>query len=169
MRGRTHGLEPVAQAGLQVRGAVEASDDGGSGGGDGGLLLGAARAHLHAGAAAGRGDHPRGRRGDCAVVVEDRQDVRLEDAGFREGGFNNEDGRVREVRLALRVAPDVTREGEPGQIVQGLLVDHLGAAEEVDFGIAEAEVRDALQQPARAAHNAVAAPVRQPPGERLEH
>ncbi len=169
MRGRAHGLEPVAQAGLQVRGAVEAGDDGGAGGGDGGFLLRAARAHLDAGAAAGRGDHAGGRRGDGAVVVEDREDVGLEDAGLGEGGFDDQDGGVREVRFALRVAPDVAGEGEPGQVVQGLLVDHLGAAEEIDFGVAEAEVRDALQQPAGAAHNAVAAPVRQPPGEGLEH
>ncbi len=127
MGGGAHGLDPVAEAGLEVGGAVEPGDDGGAGGGRGRFLLGPPGAHFDAGPVAGGGDHPGGRRGDGAVVVQHGQDVGLQDAGLGERRFDDQDGGVREVGLALGIAPDVPGEAEVGQVVQGLLVDHAGA------------------------------------------
>ena len=115
-------------------------------------------------------DHAGRRGGDGAVMVEHGEDVRLQDAGLGEGGFHDQDGGVGEIRLALRVAPDVAGETEAGQVVQGFLRSPPRCGRrKSSSGLAEAEVRDALQQPAGAGHDPVAAAVRQPPGEGLEH
>ncbi|MCY1241746.1 hypothetical protein D9M72_546660 [compost metagenome] len=102
-------------------------------------------------------------------MVEHREDIGFQDAGLSERRLHNQDGGVGKVRFALGIAPDVSAETEPGQIVQGFGVDHSGTAEEVQLGAAEPEVRDALQQPACSGHDPVAAAVREPAGERLKH
>ena len=87
----------------------------GPGRGDRGLLVGAAGAHLDHRAAAGGGDHAGGARGDRAVVVEDRQDQRLQHHALGEGAADGEDRRAGEEQLALGVAVDVAGEAVAGQ------------------------------------------------------
>ena len=118
VRGRARGRDAVAAAGLQVRGGGEAGEVGRAGRGDRGLLVGAPRPHLDQRAARGRGDHPRGRRGDRAVVVEHRQHQRLQHHGVGERAADRQDRRAGEVQLALRVAVDVAGEAVAGEPVE---------------------------------------------------
>ena len=104
------GGDAVAEAGRQVRGGGEAADVGGAGRGDGRQLVGAARAHLDQRAPAGRHRHPGRGRGDRRVVVEDREDHRLQQHALGEAALDPQHGRAGEVHLALRVAPDVAAE-----------------------------------------------------------
>src|SRR6478735_8611363 len=75
---------------------------------------------------------------------------------------------MREVCLALRIAPDVAGEPEGGQVLHGVLMDHAGGGQEGEVVLVEAEVRDPLKEPAGAGHDAVPAPGWQSPGEGLE-
>ena len=97
----------VAALGLEVRRSGEAGDVGGARRGDGGLLVGAPRAHLDQRAAVGGADHPGGGRGDRGVVIEDRQRQRLEHDAFGERAVHRQHRRAGEVQLALGVAVDV--------------------------------------------------------------
>ena len=81
----------VAAAGLEIRGRREAHQVRRPCRGHRGLLVRAARAHLDARPLAGRGHHAGGRRGDRAVVVEDRQRQGLEQHAFGEGRPHGED------------------------------------------------------------------------------
>ena len=110
VRGGAGRRDAVAPAGLQVGGVREAGQVGGPGRGDRGLLVGAAGAHLDHGSPARGGDHAGGARGDRAVVVEDRQDQRLEDHALGEGAADGEDRRAGEEQLALGIAVDVAGE-----------------------------------------------------------
>ena len=92
MGGRANATDPIALGRLEVGGTLEATDDGGARGGDCGTLVGAARTHVHAGATMGRDCHTRGRRGHRAVVVENRQEQRLQERAVREGALNGEQG-----------------------------------------------------------------------------
>ena len=84
------------------------------------------------------------------------------------GARDREHRRAREVQLALGVAVDVAGEGEVGQPVQQPLVGQPLLAQGGQLLVAEAEVGQRVQQPAGAGDHAVAAAVRQPPGEDLE-
>ena len=147
---------------------AEAADVGGPSGGDGGQLVGAARAHLDQRAPAGRGGHPGGGGGDRRVVVEDREDHRLQEHALGEGALDAQDRRAGEVDLALGVAPDVAAEAVGGEPAQGGLVDDPLLAQEAEHARVEAEVLDGVQDAPGAAHHAVAAALGQPAGEDLE-
>jgi hypothetical protein len=102
-------------------------------------------------------------------VVEDRQHQRLQQHALAERTGDGEDRRAGEVELALRVAVDVTGElvvREPGE---RRLVDDGGGFQLRQLGVGEAEVRDRVEHPGRTRDDAVAPPVRQPPGENFEH
>ena len=62
--------------------------------------------------------HPGGGRGDRRVVVEDRQQQRLQQHRLGEGRLHDHQRGVGEVDLALGVAPDVAGEPVVGQPVQ---------------------------------------------------
>ena len=168
VRGGARRRHAVAPARLEVARRVEPGDVGRPGGRDGRLLVGAARAHLDARSASGGCRHPRGRRGDRRVVVEDRQDEGLEDDPLGERRLDDEDRRLGEVALALGVAADVAREAVVGEPLEGRSVDDLGIREEAQLVVAEAEVLERLEDPSRSGDDAVAPAVGQPPGERLE-
>ena len=129
VRARAGGRHAVRAPRLEVAGGREPGHVGRAGGGDRRLLVGTARAHLQAGAVAGGGDHPRGGRGDRRVVVEDREDQRLQQHALGEGGLHHEERRAGEEALALGVAGDVAGEAVAGQEVQRLLVDHAALAQ----------------------------------------
>ncbi len=131
--------------------------------------MGAAGAHLDQRAVTGGGGHPGSGRGDRGVVVEDGEDHRLQQDALGEGALDAHDRRAREVHLALRVAPDVAAEAVVGEPPQRLLVDDVPLAQEAEHGGVETEVLHRVQDAAGAGHHAVPAPVRQPPGEDLEH
>ncbi|MCY1239408.1 hypothetical protein D9M72_522010 [compost metagenome] len=162
------GLKAVAPAGGQVGRAGKARDHGRAGRRRGGFLMRAAGTHLNAGPVAGGAGHSGRGRGDGAVVVQHRQDVGLQDAGLGEGRFHDQDGGVRKVGLALRVAPDVTGEPEGGQVFQRVLINHPGAGQEIEVVLVKAEVHDAFKESAGAGHDPVPAPGREPAGKGLE-
>ena len=91
--------------------------------------------------------HARGRGRDRRVVVEDRQDERLEDHALGEGRLDDEDRRLREVALALGVAADVTGEAVAREPVDGRPVDDLLVGEEAQLVVAEAELPRAPRAP----------------------
>lgn len=169
VRGGADGGDVVAEAGGQVGGGRETADVGRAGGGHGGQLVGAAGAHLDQRARSGGGGHAGGGGRDRGVVVEDGEDHRLQQHALAEGALHPHDRRAREVHLALGVAPDVAAEPVLGEPVQGLLVDDVLLAQETQYVRVEAEVLHRVQHPPGARHHAVAAAVRQPPGEDLEH
>ena len=161
--------DAVAASGLEVGARAEADQVRRSGGGDGRLLVGAPRAHLDARAFARRGDHAGRGGGDGAVVVEDRQRQGLEQNPLGERGPDGEHRRAREVEIALGVAVDVAAEAEAGQPVQQPRVGEPLLAQAGQLAVAEAEVRQRLEQPRGTGDDAEAAAVREPAGEDLEH
>ena len=110
VRGGARGRHAVALAGGQVGGGREAGDVRRPRRRDGGLLVGAPRAHLDAGAVPGGQRHPGRGRGDRRVVVVDRQQQGLQQHRLGEGALDDQERRVGEVGLALGVAPDVAGE-----------------------------------------------------------
>ena len=84
MRGRPGDAEVIGAPAFQVRRRRETRDDGGARGVDGRGLVRAARAEFQAGAAVGGGRHARGGRGHRRIVVEDREDDRLQHDAFGE-------------------------------------------------------------------------------------
>ena len=154
--GRADAADPVALRGLEVGGALEATDDGGARGGHRGALVGAACTHVHAGAAVGSDRHTRGSRGHRAVVVEDRQEQRLQERAVREGALNGEQGRPGEVALALGVAPDVARETPRRQELGGLLGDNPLVAQPIDLLGVKLEAFQGLENATGTGHDAEA-------------
>ena len=102
--GRADATDPVALGRLEVGGTLEATDDGGAGAETAARCVGGGAHHVHAGATMGRDCHARGCRGHRAVVVENRQEQRLQERAVREGALNGEQGRTGEIALALGVA-----------------------------------------------------------------
>jgi hypothetical protein len=102
-------------------------------------------------------------------VVEHREHQRLQQHPLGERRPDGEDGGAGEEQLALGVAVDVPAEAEPGQPVQQPGVGEPLLAQRGEVLVGEPEVGERLQQPAGAGEHAVAAAVRQPPGEDLEH
>ena len=115
----------VAALGLEVGRPGEAGDVGGARRGDGGLLVGASRAHLDQRASGGRADHARGGGGDRRVVVEDRQRQRLEHHAFGECAVHRQHGGAGEVQLAFGVAVDVAAEPEVGEVRERVGVEEV--------------------------------------------
>jgi hypothetical protein len=102
-------------------------------------------------------------------VVEDRQRERLQQDRLSERRADGEHRRPGEVEVALGVAVDVAGEAEAGQVVeQAGVVDAL-RPEGRELGLAEPEVGQGVEEAAGAGEHPVAAPVRQPAGEDLEH
>ena len=126
--GGAGGRHGVAPAGLQIGGGREAGQVGRAGGGDRGLLVRAPRTHLDQRPAPGRGDHPGGRGGDRAVVVEHRQDERLQHHALGERARDGQDRGAGEEELALGVPVDVAGEPVVGQPRGGVVVDDAGLA-----------------------------------------
>ena len=157
MGGRADAADPIALGCLEIRGALEAADDGSAGGRDGGALVGAACAHVHAGTAVRRDRHTRGSRGHRAVVVEDRQEQRLHERAVREGALNGEQGRAGEVAFALGVAPDVASEAPRGQELGGVLGDDPLVFQPVDLLRVELEAFQGLEDATGAGDDAEAA------------
>ena len=106
--------------------------------------------------------------GDRAVVVEHRQGEGLQQHALGERRPDGEHRRAGEVEVALGVAVDVAAEPEVGQPVEQPLVGDALRAQRRELVVPEPEVREGLQQPAGAGEDAVAATVRQSPGEDLE-
>ena len=101
--------------------------------------------------------HTRGGGSHGAVVVEDRQEQRLQERAVREGTLNGEQGRAGEVALALGVAPDVAREAPRGQELRGLLGDDPLAVQPFDLLGVELEALQRLENAAGTGHDAEAA------------
>ena len=158
--------DAVAPTRLQVRRRAEPGQVRRAGRGDRGLLVGAPRPHLDQRTARGGGDHPRGRRGHGAVVVEHRQRQRLQHDGVGERAADRQDRRAGEEQLALGVAVDVAGEAVVGEPLDHRPAEHPG--QPLQLGLPEPEPGDRLEQPARARHHPVAAAVGQPAGEDLE-
>src|SRR2546430_1661397 len=156
VRGGTGGRDAVAPAGLQVGGVGEAGQVRRAGRGHGRFFVGTPGAHLDDRPAPGGGHHPGGRRGDRAVVVERREDERLQDHALGEGAGHGEDRRAGEEQLTFRVPADVAVELVAGPPLRGRLVDDVVPPEVVQFRLAEAEVLDQLDEPSGAGHDAVA-------------
>ncbi|SCF64248.1 hypothetical protein GA0115256_108710 [Streptomyces sp. DconLS] len=169
VRGGADGRDAVAEAGREVGRGGETADVGGARGGDGRQLMGAAGAHLDQRALTGGGGHPGGGGRDRRVVVEDGEHHRLQQHALGEAALHPQDRGTREVHLALGVAPDVPGEPVVGQPRQGLLVDDPLLAQEAELALVEAEVLHRVQDAPGARDHAVAPPLRQPPGEDLEH
>ena len=156
MGGRTDAADPVALGCLEVGGALETADDGGAGGGDRCALVGTASTHVHAGAAVGGDRHTRGGGSHRAIVVEDRQEQRLQERAVRECTLNRQQGRAGEVALALGVAPDVARETPRGEELGGLLGDDPLVAQPIDLLSVELEAFQGLENATGAGDNAEA-------------
>jgi hypothetical protein len=110
----------------------------------------------------------RGRR-DRGVVVEDRQQQGLEDDGVGEGRLDDHQRRVREVGLALGIAPDVAREAVAGQPLERGLVDDVAVAQGGDRRVVEGELLDRVERSLHTGHHAVPTSFGEPAGEELEH
>ncbi len=160
------GRDAVGSARREVAGRVEAGDVRRPRGGHGRLLVRAARPHLDAGSFARGQGHPGGGRGDGGVVVVDRQQDGLEQHRLGERALDDEERRVGEVRLALGVAPDVAGEAVGREPVEHVGIDH--AVQGSDRRGVEAERLDGVERTTDAGHDAVPAPLRQPPREELE-
>ena len=156
MGGGADATDAVALGCLEVGGALEAADDGRTGGGNGGTLVGAARTHVHAGTAVSGDRHTRGGRSHGAVVVEDRQEQRLQERAIRESTFNGEQGRAGEVALALGVAPDVSREAPRGEELGGLLRNDPLVFQPLNLLRVELEAFQGLENSAGSGHDAEA-------------
>ena len=168
VRGRPGDPQAVPAARLQVRRRLEARDHRGARAVDGRDLVGAAGPEFDAGAAVGGCGHPRGGRGHRRVVVEDREDDRLQDAGLGEGPQDGEDRRMREVAFALGVPVDVAGETVALHPLQRPLGDDSRGFEVGDLLRAEAEVPDGFDHAAGSGDDAVPPLPGQAPGEDLE-
>ncbi len=146
--------------------AGEPGEVGGPRGGHGGLLVCAARAHLDEGATVGRARHPGRGRGDCGVVVEDRQGQRLQHDAFAEGAVNRQHRRAGEVQLALGVPVDVAAESVVREIVQGVGVEEV--RKRFQRGVVERELRQRFHEARGSGDHAVPPTLGQPAGEHLE-
>jgi len=102
-------------------------------------------------------------------VVEDGQRQRFQHHGLGERRLHHQDGRAGEVAVALGVTPDVAVELERLQVPQGRLVGNPGTPKKVQFGLAEPELLQGVQQAPGARDHPVAPAVRQGAGEHLEH
>ena len=151
------GVQAVAQTSLQVGGAHEAGDNGGTCSGDGGAFVGAARTHFEAGSVACGCAHAGGCTRHGGVKVQDGQQVRFEDARFGEGTFDLQDGGVGEERFAFCVAADLAAEGERFEVGEGFFVDDVAGGEEGEFFVVEVEVCEAFEESAGACEDTVAA------------
>ena len=156
----------VAALRLEVRRSGEAGEVGGARRGDGGLLVGASRAHLDQRAALGRADHARGGRGDRRVVVEDRQRQRLQHHAFAEGAVHGQHRGAGEVQLAFGVPVDVAAEPVVGEVRERLAVQKVRKRRQC--GVVEPELRQRFHESRGAGDDAVAAALGQPAGEHLE-
>ena len=150
VRRGTGGGDPVPAGRLEVGGRGEAGQVGRPGGRHRRLLVRPPRPHLDDRPAGGRRDHAGRGRGDRAVVVEDRQGQGLQHDRLAEGAGHRQDGRVREVQLALPVAVDVAGEPEVGEIVRRRLVDGAELAQHADRVGVEPEPLQGVEQPAGA-------------------
>ena len=168
MGGRTDAADPVALRSLEVGCALETTDDGGASGGDRSALVGAARTHVHAGTAVGSDCHTRGSRGNRAVVVEDRQEQRLQEGAVCEGALDGEQRRTREVALALGVAPDVARETPRGQELRGFLGDDPLVAQPIDLLSVKLEAFQGLENATGPGHDAEATRCRKAAAKQLK-
>ena len=130
--------------------------------------MGAARTEVHARPPVGSDRHAGGGCGDGAVVVVDRQGQGLQDAGLGECALHGQQRGAGEVALALGVAADRPGEAVAAQEVQGLVVDDLGAVQEVDLGGGEREGLDGVQQSAGARDDTEATRPGEPAAEELE-
>jgi hypothetical protein len=102
-------------------------------------------------------------------VVEDGQRQRLQHHGLGERRLHHQDGRAGEIAVALGVTPDVALELERLQVPQGGLVGDPGIAEKVQFGPAEPELLQGVEEPPGARDHPIAAAVRQIAGKHLEN
>ena len=147
----------VTHAGLEIAGSDEAADDGCAGRRHGRPLVGPPGPEVDTGTTVRSDGHARGRRGDGAVVVVDREGQGLQDAGLGERALDREQWRTGEIALALGVAADRAGEAVATQVVQCGVVYDAGGVEEVDLGIGERKVLDGVQKAARSGHHAEAA------------
>ena len=89
--------------------------------------------------------HTRGGRSHRAVVVEDRQEQRLQERAIRERALNGQQGRTGEIALTLGVAPNVAREAPRGQELCGLLGDDPLVFQPIDLLRVELEAFQGLE------------------------
>ena len=148
--------DPVALGGLQIGGALEATDDGGACRGHGGSLVSPACAHVHAGASVSCDRHARRCRSNRAVVVENGQQEGFEQGAVGKAPLDGEQGRPGEVALSLGVAPHVAREAPRGQEGGGLLGDDPSAGKPLDLFAVELEAFQCFEDASRSRHDAEA-------------
>ncbi len=159
VRGGAGGRDAVAPAGREVGRGGEAGEVGRPGGGDGRLLVGAPRAHLDARPVARRVRHPGRRRGDRAVVVEDRQRQRLEQHRLGEGALDRQHAASPGRRPRPRRSRRCRRRTGSRPATAGCVVDHpgIGAASPARSSPYR-KCGIALEQPAGAGDHAVPRP-----------
>lgn len=128
----------------------------------------APRAHVEAGAIVCGDGHTRGGGGDGGVIVENREENRLQEDRFGERADHCHDRGAWEVNLAFTVTVDVTRELVIGEPIQGFFGEDVSVAQVVDLFRAEAKILDGLQSTAHTCDDAVAPVARQATAEDLE-
>jgi hypothetical protein len=130
--------------------------------------LGPPGSELHHGAAVGGPDYPVGLGGDQRLVVDRQEHQGLQHLRLGRGGPDCDDGLVGEDGRALRDGPYVSREPESPEILQEVLAEDALGTEELDVGLVEAHVPDALDDLLQAGHDGEAAVVRYGPEEHVE-
>ena len=100
-------------------------------------------------------------------MVEDRQDQRLEHDRLGEGSAHGEDRRVGEVQLTLAISVDVAGELVVAQPLDGLVVEE--AFDDGDLVVAEAELRQRVEDTSGARDDPIPAAVGETAREHLEH
>lgn len=112
--------------------------------------------------------HARCRRCDGAVVVEDRQQQRLQHRAFGEGADDGQERGTGEIALALRVADDVAGEAEVLEVVEGVIGDDRVRVQPVDLLGLELEALHRLEDAADSRDDAESAGGGQPASEDFE-
>ena len=167
MRRGSRARDAVGTRGLEIGGGGDTREIGGPSARHGGPLVRATRSHLDDRAPACCADHAGsgGRYG--AVVVEDREDQRLEHHCLGEGSAHREDRRVREVQLTLAIPVDIAGELVVTEPLDGLVVEE--AFDDGDLVFAEAELCQRVEDASGACDDPVPAAVGEPACEHLEH
>ena len=169
VRGGADGLQSIQLRRKQVRCALETADDCGSCGCHRGPLVGAAPAHVHAGAVLRGAHHARGGGCDRRIIVQHAQHQRLQQRALAERALDLQNRRIREEHLTLAVTLDRTGEMQVLQPRNRLLANHLAVGQETQVLVAEEKPTQLIQNAADARHDAVTAAFGQVARIHLEH
>ena len=134
----------------------------------GGIGVRAATPHLNRASSSGGGHHPTGGRGNGTVVIENRQNHRLQHDGLGKRRLDGEDRARWKIDLAFGIAPHISGEPERRKPGQGV-ARQAEAAQEVNVVGAEPKRFDCLEHPCRARHHAITAARRKTTGKDLKN